>query len=95
VTTCLIELQSDNLQCTIDFVDLQFDNLQCTIDFVDLQFDNFEERGERNTDRGAPLPCRGGDGGGVSIFFADRIIQTPPLTPPLEGRGAAASFAKW
>jgi hypothetical protein len=31
--------------------------------------------------RGSPLPLRGGDG--VSIFFTDRIIQTPPLTPPL------------
>jgi hypothetical protein len=37
-----------------------------------------------------PLPCRGGDGGGVSIFSTDKIIQTPPLAPPLEGRGTAA-----
>ena len=32
-----------------------------------------------------PLPCRGGVRGGVSIFFADRILQTPPLPLPLKG----------
>ena len=37
-----------------------------------------------------PLPCRGGVGGGVANWFADRIIQTPPLPLPLEGRGRAA-----
>ena len=36
-----------------------------------------------------PLPCRGGAGGGVSDSAADEL-QTPPLTPPLEGRGTAA-----
>ena len=42
----------------------------------------------------APLPCRGGAGVGVSNVFSARKIQTPPPTPPLEGRGAAApSFA--
>ena len=33
----------------------------------------------------APLPCRGGGGGGVSIFFAGRMLQTPPLPLPLMG----------
>ncbi len=33
----------------------------------------------------APLPCRGGVGGGVSIFFAVRMLQTPPLPLPLMG----------
>ena len=38
-----------------------------------------------------PLPCRGGVGGGVSDFAADDLtLQTPPLTPPLEGRGMVA-----
>ena len=44
----------------------------------------------------APLPVRGGVRGGVCIFSpqtgysaANRILQTPPLAPSLEGRGAA------
>ena len=39
----------------------------------------------------APLPCRGGAGGGVTISqSASKILLTPPPTPPLQGRGAAA-----
>ena len=41
----------------------------------------------------APLPCRGGvpEGrGGVSNILSARELQTPPPTPPLEGRGVAA-----
>ena len=38
--------------------------------------------------REAPLPCRGGAGGGVSDFnLCGGELQTPPPTPPLEGRG--------
>ena len=36
-----------------------------------------------------PAHSRGGAGGGVGIFLSIRTIQTPPQTPPLEGRGAA------
>ena len=38
-----------------------------------------------------PLPCRGGAGVGSVIPTPQEMkIQTPPPTPPLEGRGAAA-----
>ena len=38
--------------------------------------------------RETPLPCRGGAGGGVSDFnLCGGKLQTPPPTPPLEGRG--------
>ena len=33
----------------------------------------------------APLPCRGGVGGGVSIFIANSKLQTPPPPLPLMG----------
>ena len=59
----------------------------------------------RNQCAAAPLPCRGGVGGGVSIFLTDKILQTPTLPLPLRGRGAAArsfellfpfdDFLKW
>ena len=35
-------------------------------------------------------PFKGRGGGGVSKILTMRYIQTPPLTPPLEGRGVAA-----
>ena len=39
----------------------------------------------------APLPCRGGAGVGSVILAPQEMkIQAPPLTPPLEGKGAAA-----
>ena len=50
----------------------------------------------------APLPCRGGVGGGVSNFFVDKKIQTPPLPLPLRGGERRAptlaedsDFLKW
>ncbi len=34
-----------------------------------------------------PLPCRGGDRGGVTDFIRVGMLLTPPPTPPLQGRG--------
>ena len=38
-----------------------------------------------------PLPSKGRGRGGVSNYFADRILATPPQPPPLqwEGKGCA------
>lgn len=38
----------------------------------------------------ATLPSSGGAGDGISAYAADGELQTPPLTHPLEGRGADA-----
>jgi hypothetical protein len=56
--------------------------------------DSFYEAGLNVEGRGcgSPLPCRGGVGGGVSIFLdlseLSKLV-TPPPAPPLQGRGEA------